>query len=175
MDNSGRLQFVDYNIDSFVDCALGIIRQGKRRIQLRPFNQFAAEFLARSSREDLECTFFVAQEDQEIPLPGNVSLCRSDTTVDGTILFIPEAISLSCRLMEYLESSGHTVIAPITDHYYKNKPLFLISIPKSGTHLLYELVQTFGYTPGVLCPDKPKRNTPLASCKNDVQRRPSLG
>ena len=159
MDNSGRLQFVDYNIDSFVDCALGIIRQGKRRIQLRPFNQFAAEFLARSSREDLECTFFVAQEDQEIPLPGNVSLCRSDTTVDGTILFIPEAISLSCRLMEYLESSGHTVIAPITDHYYKNKPLFLISIPKSGTHLLYELVQTFGYTPGVLCPDKPRPGT----------------
>lgn len=34
-------------------------------------------------------------------------------------------------------------------------PLFLISIPKSGTHLLYELARALGYRDGVVCPDAP--------------------
>ena len=38
-------------------------------------------------------------------------------------------------------------------------PLFLISIPKSGTHLLYELARALGYHDGVVCPDSPAAGT----------------
>ncbi|MFC1828894.1 hypothetical protein ACFL0O_04695 [Thermodesulfobacteriota bacterium] len=74
---------------------------------------------------------------------------------DASILFTSGAKDLSSRLMGYVDLKQGVVIAPITNHYYKNKPLFLISIPKSGTHLLYELAEALGYRPGIVCPDNP--------------------
>ncbi|MFZ5644979.1 MAG: hypothetical protein ACOY46_15460 [Bacillota bacterium] len=63
---------------------------------------------------------------------------------------------LSSALIEYVDLKKGIIVAPITGHYYKNRPIFLISIPKSGTHLLFELVKAFGYGDGVVCPDNPR-------------------
>ena len=76
---------------------------------------------------------------------------------EGDVLIINEfsAESLSLELMKHLDCPNITILAPITEHYYKNRPLFLVSIPKSGTHLLYKLVELMGYAAGVVHNNNP--------------------
>ena len=54
------------------------------------------------------------------------------------------------HLLQLVEFPGLQVVAPRTGDFYRNRPLFLISIPKSGTHLLNKLVETMGYGLGVV-------------------------
>ena len=53
-------------------------------------------------------------------------------------------------VLQFLDLDHATVVVPQTDWYFKNRPLFLISIPKAGTHLLYELAKAFGYAEGIV-------------------------
>lgn len=52
--------------------------------------------------------------------------------------------------------AGQTVVAPEAPGSGLDAPLFLISIPKSGTHLLYRLAEALGYAPGIVCPARPR-------------------
>ena len=47
------------------------------------------------------------------------------------------------------------VVAVKTDRFWAEQPLFLISIPKSGTHLLYRLAEAMGYRAAVQLQDDP--------------------
>jgi hypothetical protein len=155
MNSQLELKFIEYNPDLYVSACLNIIHQGAKRILLRPFNRFAADFLNRFSRHNVHVTFYVKKDECELPLPENVEPFNSDVTIDAVIWFISDAKDLSSGLMDYLALKKGFILAPITQHYYKNKPLFLISIPKSGTHLLYRLADIFGYKPGVILNDEP--------------------
>ncbi|WP_165673375.1 hypothetical protein [Metapseudomonas otitidis] len=66
---------------------------------------------------------------------------------------------LAEQLLTCVSLQDVSILAPITDHHFSRRPLFLISIPKSGTHLLYELAQALGYNPGVIPPEFPKPKT----------------
>jgi hypothetical protein len=141
-----------------VSACLDVVQQGNKTILLRPFNRFAADFLLKISHHRLsaQVRFYVNKDECELPLPENANFFSSDTTqIDVVIFFSPDARSISSRLMEYLELRQGLIIAPITQHYYKKKPLFLISIPKSGTHLLYRLAEIFGYQQGIILNDPP--------------------
>jgi len=59
-------------------------------------------------------------------------------------------------LQNYLNKHSGVVVAKIGKKYFKKQSLFLISIPKSGTHLLFELAKAFGYREGGVCPSNPK-------------------
>jgi hypothetical protein len=158
MNHGLDLKFVKYTQKSYVSACLDVVQQGNKSILLRPFNRFAADFLLKMSHHKLsaQVRFYVDKDECELPLPENANFFRSDTTqIDVVIFFILDAKSISSRLMEYLELRQGLIIAPITHHYYKNKPLFLISIPKSGTHLLYRLAETFGYQQGIILSDQP--------------------
>jgi len=155
IDSQLELQFVEYNLESFMNSFLRLVELGKTRIRLKPFNEFALRFTEEIFKYHKEAKIYVDSNDCVLPLPQGAFLLTDDTSIDGTMLFIPEAKSLSSILMEYIDLQNGTIIAPITEYYYKNKPLFLISIPKSGTHLLYKLVETFGYNQGIVCPDNP--------------------
>jgi hypothetical protein len=123
---------------------------------LRPFNRIAADVLDRFSDHNAQVKFYVKKDECEGPLPKNAELLDCDaTTVDAILFFFPEAKDLSSRLMEYVDLKQGVIIAPMTRRYFKYKPLFLISIPKSGTHLLYRLCEIFGYKPGILYNDEP--------------------
>nr|HID58122.1 hypothetical protein [Desulfobacterales bacterium] len=159
MNHKLELDFVEYNLAAFLDACFKLVQQGKKAIKLRPFNQFAASFANKASVNGMQAKFYSVKEDCEIPPPKNVELCSEDIMTDATILFIPDAKTLSSHLLVYLDLKSGSIIAPITQYYYKNKPLFLISIPKSGTHLLYQLVEAFGYEPGIICPDHPSPGT----------------
>ena len=66
---------------------------------------------------------------------------------------------LSKQLLSCVDLDNVVIVAPITDWHFSQKPLFLVSIPKSGTHLLYELVKALGYHKGVEAPEFPLGQT----------------
>jgi hypothetical protein len=61
------------------------------------------------------------------------------------VTFEKDGEALQAALMPFLDAAGMTIIAPVTDWHVTRRPIYLISIPKSGTHLLYGLVKAFGY------------------------------
>jgi hypothetical protein len=75
----------------------------------------------------------------EVPPGAEPDLCMFFTT-DGE--------ALAAQLQELINRRHCRVIAPRTRRHGLNYPLFLISIPKSGTHLLMELARALGYSDG---------------------------
>lgn len=151
-----ELKFIKYHPNAYESACLNIAQQGKKCLLLRPFNRFAADFLSKIAHQNADVLFYVKKNECELPLPENAKLLDSSTDkIDAVFLFTPEPKELSRCLMDYLELKKGLIIAPITQHYFKNKPIFLISMPKSGTHLLYRLAEIFGYKPGVILNDEP--------------------
>lgn len=72
------------------------------------------------------------------------------------VLLEEDAVALSQQLMACVDADDIAVVAPLTAHYWRRRPLYLVSIPKGGTHLLYELAQAFGYASGITCEDEPR-------------------
>ena len=158
MNQHLELKFISYNLKSYVSAFLNRIQQGNTAVLLRPFNQLAADFVSEISHHEksADVKFYVNKSECELPLPDNAEFFNNDKhQIDVIILFIADARSLSAHLFEYLELKHGIIIAPITPHYYENTPLFLISIPKSGTHLLYKLAESFGYKPGIVLSEPP--------------------
>ena len=79
-----------------------------------------------------------------LPEDGKIQDC------DIVIARSSDAPELSSFLMRCIDLQDTLVIAPITGHYCRHRPLFNISIPKGGTHLLYKLVEAFGYGAAVV-------------------------
>jgi hypothetical protein len=66
---------------------------------------------------------------------------------------------LSSQLLSCVDRDHVVIVAPVTDWHFSKKPLFLVSIPKAGTHLLYELAKALGYQEGIELPEFPKGQT----------------
>jgi hypothetical protein len=67
--------------------------------------------------------------------------------------------ALQTALLQFAGMQNVIILAPVTDWHFSERPLFLISIPKSGTHLIYELVRAFGYHTGGEPPEFPNGQT----------------
>lgn len=65
------------------------------------------------------------------------------------VLCETDPVALSKILLDLLDYPSIRVLAPVTPHHFSKRPLFLISIPKAGTHLLFELARAMGYTDGI--------------------------
>lgn len=72
------------------------------------------------------------------------------------LLFGGTGEALSPHLARLLDAPAVTAIAPVTNHFHRNKVLFLVSIPKAGTHLLFELARALGFPDGGECLLMPK-------------------
>jgi predicted nucleic acid-binding Zn-ribbon protein len=68
----------------------------------------------------------------------------------GTVVVVTATTGdeLAAALQSLVDVDNVTVVAPITDWHFSRRPLFLVTIPKSGTHPLYELVEALGYAAG---------------------------
>ena len=89
---------------------------------------------------------------------SDISITADTTDVpDGAlvVIFEQDGAALQKTFMPLLDGAGLTVIAPVTDWHCSRRPLYLISIPKSGTHLLYGLAEAFGYAPAVTTEAEP--------------------
>ena len=156
MNSHLSLAFVEYRSEAYIEILQRLCLERRKKIRLRPLNACSAEVATQALIQGLNVSFVTAPGDQQAPLPENVSLTEDVLHDDATLLFYPEAKSLAACLLDYLDLETGTIVAPMTGYSFRNKPLFVISIPKSGTHLLLELVRAFGYGDGVVCPEEPK-------------------
>jgi hypothetical protein len=150
-----EIKFVEPNLDAYLKASSEILRS-QNAIRLKPFNELAAAFASRAAAEGSSARFYAVKEDCEAPLRAPVQICEDIESTDATFLFVLDAKRLSLELTKYVDLEQGTLVAPITRAYCKKRPLFLISIPKSGTHLLYNLAERFGYLAGIVCPHHPK-------------------
>lgn len=132
-----ELIFVPQNERSFMEAIASEAAKNARSIRLHPVGPLG-ETVAKAVRE----RFADAMVDQAAPIE---------------VLTDIDSATLSAALMEFLDRDDVTVIAPATDRYWTLRSLFLISIPKSGTHLLTELARALGYADGDECPATAER------------------
>lgn len=66
-------------------------------------------------------------------------------------LFQEDGEQLADALIGYLDTHNVSLIAPITDRFWSKRSLFIVSQPKAGTHLVFELVKALGYAEGGEC------------------------
>jgi len=79
---------------------------------------------------------------------------------DGLFLAVSDLPKLSGLLTRLTRAAGTFVWAPKTGHYFKSRPVFVQSVPKSGTHVVFECLKAFGYAePPTL--DLPHFNAPI--------------
>jgi len=79
-----------------------------------------------------------------------------DFAPDIVLLLENDPDALSRQLLDLVDVPGLLIIATQTAYHWSQRPLYLISIPKSGTHLLYELANAFGYRQGINCVHEPR-------------------
>ena len=58
-----------------------------------------------------------------------------------------DAAVLSAALMDYV-NFPISIVAPITEHYFRRRAVYMITVPKSGTHMLFELLGAFNLING---------------------------
>ncbi len=83
---------------------------------------------------------------------------------------------LSGQLLSCLDKVKGTVLAPLTDHFFTKRALFIITIPKSGTHMLINFLHHLGIQRNYSHNPAPGKYSTLenytyhASCKEFMQR-----
>lgn len=71
------------------------------------------------------------------------------------VIWATDGVQLGRHLTEFIERDNIHIIAPETDRAGLRQPIFPISPPKAGTHLLLKLLETLGYKPGYSAVDRP--------------------
>lgn len=131
--------------------------KGSGRVVMFPDGRLAEDVIRKCRSDGIDISLCASFEDVLADLKR---LVDAGSREDPCIVLLHENPSdLSGALLRLLDLPGGSVIAPITSHYWKRKPLFMISIPKSGTHLMYELVSAFGYRQGGNSSDDPAGGT----------------
>lgn len=137
-----HIEFVALSEDSLVKAALASAERGARRFRLH-----TADPLSRAVALALTTRVPGITIDEG---PGDAGDQGADPAV--TVLTEADGERLTAALMDFIDAPQASVIAPITNHHWSRRSLFLISVPKSGTHLLTELIAAFGYQEGGECP-----------------------
>ena len=92
-----------------------------------------------------------------LPAPSlsNSADAANTTGLDGLFFATDDAPGLSSSLTRLGKARDLFVWAPKTRHYFKSRPAFVQSVPKSGTHVLFECLKAFGYVepPSLDLPD----------------------
>lgn len=97
---------------------------------------------------------------QGISIERGQNLCTTEAVGPQLIIFTEtDGERLSAQLLSCADMDDVIIVAPVTDWHFSQKPLFLISIPKAGTHLLHELAKALGYAEGVKLPEFPRGQT----------------
>lgn len=132
-----RVDFVSPTETAFLNAIAHAVDAGARRISIPVVTPLARAVAARAPAQcpGIEVELGSARSRGAEPAPVAV-LCETD------------GARLGAALMDYIDRPDVTIIAAMTDWHWNRRPLFLISIPKAGTHLLTELVHAFGYSSG---------------------------
>ena len=74
---------------------------------------------------------------------------------DGLFCAVSDPVKLSRSLTHLGNLRSAFVWGPKTSHHFKSRPVFVQSVPKSGTHIVFECLKAFGYAepPSLDLPD----------------------
>ena len=140
------LNFVEPSLDGYLAAVLDAVRKGAQALRLYPDSRSAVE-LAEAVRVKLPDSIGLEVLSS---LPERVVADSTEQEIEAVYVLVPnEDEQLPELLLRFLDWDGGWLIAPQTSRYYARNPLFLISIPKAGTHLLYNLARKMGYRDGV--------------------------
>ncbi len=131
------LEFVPPAEKAFVDAIGSALRGGAKRLQIQETGPLATQVTHRLRAQFPDVVIETAPSSDPAPI---------------VVLFETDGEKLTAALMEQMDRPSVHVIAPVTDWIWNRRSLFLISIPKSGTHLLMELAAAFGYRSGEEAP-----------------------
>lgn len=159
MRTSQHIAFIPNNTEAYLEHCLKCVKQGNYRFLFRPFNNRALELYqalksALPADRFLSLQFF-SEAQANLSLPEGIQAATDSTAIDEIVVFSDPNLKVSALLMDYLDQKNVSIVAPIISIHSSFRPLFLISIPKAGTHLLYELAQALGFNAGVHCPEQP--------------------
>lgn len=128
-----RLEAVERAPEAFAASVRAAIGDAKCRLAVLPDDAFATAI-----RQQLPAATSAAPREAEI-------VCLTHASV----------AALEPALLDELDRRSGLVVIPKLAGHGLDRPVFLISIPKSGTHLLYRLAPALGFKPGIVCPDDP--------------------
>jgi len=134
-----NLQFVSPTEGAFLGAIAAAVAAGARRVHAPVANPLALSVARQTAARFPDVAIAVGGPDDDADPAAVALVCETDGE------------RMTAALMRYVDRTDVTVVAAITDHYWNRRPLFLISIPKSGTHLLTELAHAFGYASGGDC------------------------
>ena len=146
-----QLSFLAPRYDSFLKVIHSLRKQKVDSIQLIGDNDLAEKIAAAAQKQGIALDRSTILETKK----------RKDKSLKAThaILFTETSGELlSVQLLKCVELDG-VVVAPITDWHFSRKPLFCISVPKAGTHLVFEMMKVLGYKRGVELPENPLGQT----------------
>lgn len=147
MNNSTSLSFIEHSIDGYVTAALRLYEEGCKSFLFMPVSPMALT-VAKGIRAQLGRSVKLCSRETAMAVNSGIFDARdAHENSDATLLIENNEDALSELLMQYLNNPSR-IIAPITAHYFKNRGLFITTIPKSGTHMIMPLLSHFGFQPG---------------------------
>lgn len=139
------LTTVSMAADAFVDQIQRLVNAGAETFHLSPWNSLADGVAAKVAQAGLPCRLTVAGQPGHDPEPNTGQAADEP---DVHVRLETDGEELARSLMDLTDLRKGWVLVPRTARFGLGLPLFLISIPKSGTHLLIELARSLGYTDG---------------------------
>jgi hypothetical protein len=142
------LEFVaPKNLDGFLASAQRLYDRGARTFELHASEaglSLAHEIQSRMAAHlrDVKCVLKM-----EMEVAKTIRPLAPDAKCDAVFVLESQAEKLSAALMDFV-NVPISIVAPITEHYYRQRAAYVITIPKSGTHMLFELLSAFGMING---------------------------
>jgi hypothetical protein len=148
-----ELRFAETQADLIAAVRLAVAN-GARTIRIEPWTAAEAFMVVLKPELDAEVDF-VTTGDVPKDLPKGLTIVEQDAPVDVVAVADWESEAVAAALMGCLDLDAGLVIAPVTENHFSERPLFLISIPKAGTHLLLRLAEAIGYPFGGISASDP--------------------
>ncbi len=145
---SATLEFVPpMAVDGYMSAARRLAGQGKQSFSLRASSALLS--LAGEIQRRIAGEFPEVQCSLEELMGRDAPQARAGQAFCTDVVFLLEtsANALSAALMDFIDVPV-SIVAPITDHYFRRRALHMITVPKSGTHMLFELLSAFNLTNG---------------------------
>lgn len=144
-----RLVFVDGTIKGYFDAFKQLVSDGIVNILFRGRPDIYTDFLRYVKQEITYAAYEIWAYPGEMNGKSHHDIreCVNDNNINTVFIFSDCGAELTSTLLEYSLRMDCTICAPITNHYYSNRPLLIQSIPKSGTHLLFQCAEELGYLP----------------------------
>jgi hypothetical protein len=148
---AGSLDFLPRGSEEFARRCVALARAAKRSLILHPWTDAMRELAARLARE--APTLRLCVHESEASASG--ALPAAPWSEVDAVVFDSAPETLQAHLLNLLDLPRLQVLAPLSDGFFRNRPLFIVTIPKSGSNILYRFVEFLGYSRGIVYDEFP--------------------